>query len=105
MRHAERGRSVLAYTGCKHLAFLNDRIDVIDISRDKSFKNELRRVITPVVAIVQIVQHLPNQFFRLAFSNTECRYLVPRFYDPRGRYVFEKIADHLLVEHTRELRT
>ena len=105
MRHAKRWCAVLADSAGEHLSLFHDRIDVVNIPRDKFLKYELRRMIAPVVAIIEVRQHLPDLFLRLTFPDPECRNFISRFYDQRPGNAFEKTLDILMIENAGEFGT
>lgn len=103
--YAERRRAVLANAGCSHLTAFYDRIDVKHASFHKALEDELRRMIAPVVAVIELGQNIPNLLGRLAFSDAESRDLESRFHDPRRRDTSEKVVDLILIEYARKFRT
>ena len=76
-----------------------------DLAFDKPFDYELRRMVAPVVSAVEFGQHVPNVIRRFAFSNTECRNLITRFYDDRRLDFPQKFLNSNFVEYTGEFRT
>lgn len=105
MRHIEWRRAVLANARSDDLALFYYGIDVKNLALDKSLYQELRRMIAPSVAAVEVVKHIPDLTRSMTFSDAERGDFVPRLDDPRCRNRLEIIRDLSCVESPDEFGT